>query len=134
MNIKTFLDDARLSIGDFCMNECNAYCCKKATLPLTKEEAYTLKPLIPKNKIIKDDTYHLDLLDGCPFLKESMCTIHKEQIKPQICTTYPIFETENQIKFSTACPAVQQNKFYGIIKQLLQSGYTLENPTTLSKK
>lgn len=128
-NINSFLDDARKSIGEFCMNECNAYCCRKGYLVLSERE---VKLMIkdfshPGLKKLEDGTYSFDLKTGCPQLSGSKCLVHKDPGRSPTCSKFPIFLRENKkVHFSSRCPAVKGNKFYGVIAELIQDGYKID--------
>jgi len=137
MNIQKIASEARNSISSYCMNECNAYCCRKGYLILSKEELILLvgnkrKELEDKEfiKILPNDKFSLNLgnhLGSCPQLKDSKCLIHKNPQRPSTCNSFPIFinEDKKEIRLSPRCFAVKENKLYPYIRQFLELGFKI---------
>lgn len=133
-NIEKLLTEARKSIGEYCINECGAYCCSKGFLVLSIDECKFMMSTEKENLIkkgylseLEDSTWAFELKGGCPQLKNSMCMIHKDSRRSPTCTRFPIFPRENKvIHFSSRCPAVRDNKFYGVIHELIRLGYTID--------
>jgi Fe-S-cluster containining protein len=135
MNIELLVDEARNSINTFCYEECNAYCCKKGYLILSKEET---KLMINKNKRqllkekslykMKDNRYAFNLdnkFGFCPRLIDNKCSIHKHPNRSSTCKKFPIFIIDKTIKVSTRCPAVKQGKLYPYIHKFIKMGYKI---------
>ncbi len=127
MDIQILANEARESISQFCMQECNAYCCTKGFLILSEEE---MKLMIGNKKVekdlfkkTKDDKYSLNLSLGCPSLENHKCLIHKEEKRSSTCKNFPIFINEKTIKISDRCPAKRNNLFYPYVHQFLKLGY-----------
>ena len=131
MDINGLANNARSSISNYCINECNAFCCRKGFLDISIKEA----DLITNNKINqfekskniikKEDTFALDLNKTCPSLINSKCTIHTNPRRPKMCQEFPIFVKEKEITFSQGCPAVRNKMFYPFETQFLELGYKL---------
>ena len=130
MDVENLLDEARASISDYCLNECRGYCCRKGYLRLSGEEAAFFFS-VTKVRVCRDALgEHIFYLgDGdrpCPFLDHDRCSIHTDDRRPLVCRQFPIFLRDGkQVRFSTRCPAVRENKFYGYMYQLRQRGYRI---------
>jgi Fe-S-cluster containining protein len=128
---------ARNSISEFCMNECEAYCCRKGYIIINEYQLNLIatkekKELLLKEEKIKElfvsGKFLVDFsnsLGGCPALDGTKCTIHKNPNRPNACKEFPIFIYGNQIKISPKCPAHQNNKFYPYIKEFEKLGFEL---------
>ena len=136
MDAKKIADAARDSIGDYCMNECHAYCCRKGYLQLTVKEAALIMTLPEKDlrdtetlKQIEDDTFLLELGDSkhpCPQLKGNGCSIHGNPERPESCRDFPLFfEEDNKVRLSQRCPAVRLGKLYPFVAELVAGGFEL---------
>jgi Fe-S-cluster containining protein len=133
MTIASIAEKARNSISDFCMTQCNAYCCRKGQLMLQsdevdavtqgKREELTRLKLLEKKE---DGRYFLNFegeVDGCPSLTDDFkCSIYTDQKRPQTCRDFPIFLKGNEAVFSHRCLAMKEGKFYPYIKQLKAIG------------
>ena len=124
MEIETLAKEARNSIGEFCMEECKSYCCRKGYLSLSKKEA----ALLSDNRI--DEWVKKRLLHklGKKYFK---CTVHKDPNRPKACQNYPIFIKGNKIRLSSRCLAVNADKLYPYISQFLKLGYKIEHSYSL---
>ena len=106
MNIQELVSQARNSIGEYCMNECNAYCCRKGYLVLSEKELDLLVgekrvELVSKGDIKEqeDGSFSLHLgnhLGACPRLDGAQCSIHKHPSRPKTCEKFPIFLDEEK--------------------------------------
>ena len=135
MDADKLIVEARNSISSFCINECNAYCCRKGYLTLSDSEMKLIvgdleEELIEKDilKSVKDGEWALFLgTPGlpCPRLKDSKCTIHDNPGRPSTCDQFPLFVLEGKnLRLSNRCLAVKQMKLYPYVKQLREMGYT----------
>jgi Fe-S-cluster containining protein len=131
---------ARKSIGQFCMEECKAYCCRKGFLVMTVRQAellssgdidsYVRKSVL---HLMENGSYSMDLnVMSCPRLADGVCTIHRHRNRPDACKQFPLFIDGNLIKLSPRCLAVKQGKLYPFIVQLLKMGYRLAEPDAYS--
>lgn len=138
MDAKQIADEARSSIGQYCMEECKAYCCRKGYLELTRKEAALLMNVAEDKvtdtetlKEIEDGCYLLDLGNEkipCPQLHLSSCRIHTNLNRPECCKDYPLFfEEENNIHVSQRCPAVRAGKLYPFIAELIKLGFVVDD-------
>lgn len=136
MEAEKIIEEARNSIGTFCMEECKSYCCRKGYLVLTQEQVSLVSNSMRKEledtkklKLIMGK-YSLDLSVTCPSLKDYKCSIHTHENRPQACKDFPLFIDKKWIKLSPRCLAVKMNKLYPYIHQLLKLGYrlALSNP------
>jgi len=113
---------ARDSLGEFCMNECNAYCCRKGYLILSEEE---LKLFEKDNiKTIDNKKYSLFLgnPNGCPNLDGVKCKIHRDPNRPSACKEFPIFIEGNKVRISKRCFGAKEGKLYPFIREFLMAG------------
>lgn len=137
MKIQELVSEARNSISEYCMNECNAYCCRKGYLLLTEKEldliAGDKRQELEDNEFIKkqdNNLFSLSLSNNtghCPRLEGSKCTIHKNPNKPSTCEKFPIFlnEEKKEIRLSPRCFAVKENKLYSYTHQFLKLGFKI---------
>ncbi|MFP4523330.1 MAG: hypothetical protein ACOCQQ_02690 [Candidatus Nanoarchaeia archaeon] len=138
MNIHQLADLARNSLFSYCMLECKGYCCRKGFLLLTEKELILLTA--DKRKSLQADGYicfiqeenvfSLNLANSfgsCPQLKDSKCMVHNNSNRPKTCSTFPIFvnEEKKEIRLSSRCYAIQENKLYPYIAQFKKLGFTL---------
>ena len=127
MNAEYIAQKARKAIGDFCFEECGAYCCRKGYLILQPKELLTVVNT-PSNlqheiKKLENGTYSLNLgCNGCPSLKDFKCLIHKKRLRPKVCKEFPIFVGKKCVKLSSRCLAVRQGKLYPFIKEWKKMG------------
>jgi len=136
-NIQQLANEARNHISEYCMTECNAYCCRKGYLILSSEEVDLLvgdkRSELEKNEFIKpqdDGLFSFSLSNDsghCPQLNGSKCMIHKNSSRPSTCSSYPIFinEEKKEIRLSPRCFAVRDNKLYLYVKKFLELGFKL---------
>lgn len=128
------LDNARDALGEFCINECNAYCCRKGYLVLTpKEMEITMqdkkKEFLKKRFLKKMSDGNFSLYfnpQGCPSLKNNLCRIHKNSLRSNTCSEFPISVTNNVIYISKRCLAGKTNFFYPFVSELISLGCKLE--------
>lgn len=135
MNEELLANEARTSISEYCFTECNAYCCRKGYILLSREEADLLThnktdELIEKEVIAIEEggEYVVDFSkQNCPSLKDNMCTIHKNPNRPKACKEFPLFIWPHKIiHISQRCPAVKENKLYPYLTQFKLMGYTID--------
>lgn len=122
------INSARDSLGGYCYNECNSYCCKKGTLNVKKSDVDRCQVL--KEHFIKiglNESNKFSLVLPCPALQNNLCSTY--ETRPQICRDFPIFVDHERkiITFSNKCPAVLENKFYPFIRQINALGYKVED-------
>lgn len=138
MDIQELATAARNSISDFCMHECQAYCCRKGYLVLSEEELELL--VLDKRaelesrediKVLSDNTFslHLGTLGSCSRLIDSKCSIHSNPGRPKTCTTFPVFvdEEKKEVRFSSRCFAVQENKLYAYSNAFVKRGFSINH-------
>jgi Fe-S-cluster containining protein len=134
---------ARNSIGKYCYSECNAYCCRKGFILLKTKEARLLSgrnnkglnELKESGILTKTEKgkYVLDLSEketGCPQLKESKCTIHKDPDRPTACKEFPLFVWKKKgkkiIHLSGRCPAITSGILYPYIAKFKGMGFGID--------
>jgi Fe-S-cluster containining protein len=132
MDAEILATKARKSINRFCFEECNAYCCRKGYLVLTKEESelVTQEKLIYllKNKIIKktDSERYALQINPCAALKDNKCMIHNNSDRPKVCNDFPLFLWANKIiHVSNRCLFVKQGLLYPYLAKFKIEGYKL---------
>ena len=128
--MEKLVNEARESIGQFCLEECNALCCRKGYLTLDDTNVNIVcenkQQSLDSGKLKKvGSSYHLDMNKGCVNLNGPYCRIHKNPKRPNVCKEFPLFIEGNKIKLSPACPAVRENKMYPYIAILLKNGFLL---------
>jgi Fe-S-cluster containining protein len=132
--INRIANQARNSIGNYCINECKSFCCRNGYLVI-RENSINLVTQGKKDEFIKkgnlkplkDGKYSLllgDHKEPCPSLdiKTFCCKIHKSKLRPKPCREFPMFIEEDIIKLSPRCPAIRENKLYPYIKKLMKLG------------
>ncbi|PIZ50806.1 hypothetical protein COY27_05815 [Candidatus Woesearchaeota archaeon CG_4_10_14_0_2_um_filter_33_13] len=134
---------ARNSIGQFCHDECGAYCCRKGYLVLSQKELDLLlnsqEALADELKLIKQQNNgNFSLFIGnsqfpCPRLDNMQCSIHKNKSRPQCCKDFPLFLKDDKFFLSPRCPAVKYGKFYKYETQFKKLGYTQVEPASFSE-
>ena len=122
-------EEARNSLGKYCMEECKAFCCRKGFLPLKESEVDIItlgkrEELLSKGVLKKNgDKYSLDMRKGCSAIKDNKCQVYDK--RPKICRDFPLFIEGKIIMASPGCPAVREGKLYPYIKRLLMEGFKL---------
>ena len=135
-NAEQLAIEARNFLGNYCFNECHAYCCRKGYLILTPKEADLLsnnnkKEMKEKQVLIsiQGGKYVLDLASkefGCPQLQEYKCNIHTNPKRPLACKEFPLFICgKKTIRLSRRCPAVRENSLYPYLTQFKLMGYEI---------
>lgn len=121
---------ARNSIGKFCYEECNAYCCRKGSIRITTEQASLItgskfKGYQNSGNLSKTNNgFELKLSGGCPALSGFKCSIHKNPKRPDICRDFPVFVEEDRIVISDRCYG--KDKLYPYISMFKKYGYKVE--------
>jgi hypothetical protein len=130
------LKQARNSIGEYCMNECKAKCCRKGKLVLFNENEVNFICQNEKQNCenlgiltkTKYNNYNYDLeKKRCPYLTDDFkCSKWKDPNRPKICKDFPLF-LSNEIYIITAdfCPAVKEGKLDKYLKQLKELGFKI---------
>lgn len=126
------MEEARHKVGDYCRDECSAYCCRKGYLVLDPEKVDKVTQG-KREEMLKDGSLkmldngrysmNMSFHDGCPSLKDFRCTIHPE--RPKTCADFPIFPRGKLIHLSLRCPAVRNNFFFIYEKKLVALGYEI---------
>ncbi len=115
---------ARRSISRFCYEECNAYCCRKGFLILSKEQLDLVTKNVAKDIVkVSPDEWSMKLSPACPCLIDNKCSIHDQEKRPKACCDYPLFLYEKTYRLSDGCLAVMRNKFYKFEIQMHKLGY-----------
>lgn len=133
MEAEIIADEARNAISSFCVDECQAYCCRKGYLILSAKEKDLLIGSLEDSFVQKEILKPLDFNEyalfmgspgqPCPKLDGSKCTIHTNLGRPETCRRFPVFIYGKKVRFSSRCLAVKQGKMYPFIKQFMAEGY-----------
>lgn len=133
-HILSIADTARNSISSYCINDCQAKCCKHGALLLQSEqELHTIienkkKQLLKKNilKVTEQGNYTLnfDKWGHCKNLsEENLCQIHKNPKRPRICGDFPLFVFKQYYSLATEfCPAAKAGLLDKYCKQIEELG------------
>ncbi len=131
--INQIISEARNSISDYCMNICEAKCCKFGKLVLFnkkeieficngKEEEFLKKKILEPSR---DGNYTFNHeLAGCPHLtKDNKCSNWNHPNRPRICSDFPLFLMQNKYLITAdICPAIKKNKFEKYFDKLKKYG------------
>lgn len=122
-------NEARKSISNYCMTECNSLCCRKGSITLSAKE---VKLIFGKNfidpkliEVISDTQTKLNLNFGCPAFIDNKCNIHNKRNRPTICKKFPLFIRGDRVILSHDCPAVEDNKFYPFLSKFKKMGFKI---------
>ena len=130
MDAFELVNEARSSIGTYCMNECKAQCCRRGFLPLLNKQQMDAVIGRKQNEFIKSKIItkknNISILDmnkhQCPKLTEDFkCGIYNNKERPQSCADYPLMLANNMLIAASNCPAVQNgllNKYFSELKKL----------------
>lgn len=135
MEAEKIADNARNALSKYCIEECSGYCCRKGYLILSEEEMElitndkqnllrvegSIRPLMGR----KYSVALTNSLGGCPSLKDSKCTIHKNSKRPLACKEFPIFIWNKQVRISKRCFGAKTGLLYPYIRQLIALGYEI---------
>lgn len=133
--VEKIVSEAMKNLSEFCVNECHAYCCRKGYLPLSEEEVTLLcqdkkEELFEKGFLKKEENgkYLLNFdnnFSGCPRLKNFLCSIHNNPLRPKTCKDFPIFILGKEVKISNRCPGKKRNKFFKFEIEIEKLGYKI---------
>jgi Fe-S-cluster containining protein len=127
MDVEIIAEEARKSIGKYCMEECSSLCCRKGNIDVTDKEMFLITGHHGSVACIKTNgKYLLCLENDCPRLKDHKCMIHSQKGRPDICKEFPVFVRGNNIIFSHDCPAVQSNKMYPFEHRFIKEGFHIK--------
>jgi len=142
LNLDECLQFARDRVSEYCINECNALCCKNGIYIQTIDPDEVRMLLKLDNSVkLKDfakEDERLDikrfgfvkkgynvLLDPCIYLEDRLCSIYNDVRKPKICSQYPIIKDKLTILLSSKCPAVKQLKIEDALENVTLIGYDI---------
>lgn len=144
MNIEAIAEEARKSIGSFCIDECKAFCCGKCYLVMEEdevdvvmqgrtaefEERGLLKRLASGKYSFNMGTYDV----ACPSLdlKTFKCKIHNHPKRPMTCRNFPLFIYGKNVMLSPRCLAVKLGMLYPFMARLKMEGYNIVKPEEYS--
>lgn len=129
--VDRIVNEARASLGHFCLEECKGYCCRKGYLALDNsnvdlvsqghKEEYLKTRLL---KLMSPGKYSISIVHDCPCLDHEtiLCRIYADKRRPKVCAEFPVLMHESTIIFSSRCLAVRENKLFGYMKELEMLG------------
>ena len=127
-------DEARNSIGNYCMTVCKALCCRKGLIYMRdKNEMQAVtgnkQNDLERTKILiaKDDGFVLDVgKQQCPQLTPDFkCAVYKNQNRPMACHHYPLYLYGEQVVAAPGCLAVQNKLLDPYLEKLEKLGYRI---------
>ncbi|MFT4310725.1 MAG: YkgJ family cysteine cluster protein [Candidatus Woesearchaeota archaeon] len=101
-------EQARTSLGPYCMSICQAKCCKFGQLVMNRHEAVPfLQKCTDKSKLTvhQNGTHYFNLAPACHNLQDSKCSIYTQ--RPQTCRDYPIYVRGNTVILASSCEGFQ---------------------------
>ncbi|MDP2925436.1 MAG: hypothetical protein Q8N99_03625 [Nanoarchaeota archaeon] len=116
-------------LEEFCMGSCNARCCKEGFLRLDEKGESHFINRNPQNIIDKKENIVIfSTHPRCPFLSDNnQCKIHKNKLKPVICSLYPIKVIGDKddvlVIFHPSCRAVYEGVLNENIRKIRALGY-----------
>lgn len=131
LDTDSLLDNARASLGSYCMTVCKAKCCNKGKLLLSQKEAIMLTKRLSHPQLTKrdDGCFDLSLAQGCPSLKGSACGVYSQ--RPKMCRDYPIFDRglndTRRIVFASSCEGNEIGLLQAYKEELLRRGLKVED-------
>lgn len=124
-------DEANKILGEHCINQCNALCCKRYSLVLSEKEMNAVvgdkeKALRVAGKLKPrmGGGYLLNIDGGCPALdKNNHCTVYKN--RPSVCRNAPfVFDEELKIvKVGCGCSAITSGILNPFFKRFEEAGW-----------
>jgi len=138
VNINRILYLARVSISDFCINDCKAKCCKVGKLILLNDDEINFMTngnvdMFLKNGVLcrtEQGNYTFNHSKfKCPFLKDdNTCSVWKDLRRPQVCKDFPLFFVQNKFIFTAdICPAIKNGMLNSYLKKLEKFGLKIIN-------
>ncbi len=122
----TIAQEARNSLGDFCIRECKAQCCQRGQLLLMTDNEVKAIVGSKKNDYLKCGiltpsrngffTYNSEIKTCKNLKKDFTCKIHLNTSRPLVCRDYPVFLVKDYVMFGKTCPAVEK----GMMKPFAQ--------------
>ena len=134
-DIHQLADQARNSLGSFCMQVCTAQCCRRGYLSLRKDEISTVTG--NREEQLRKEEQVIDTSDGrtllqldhgngpCPSLCENLCLIYRHGKRPQVCHDYPLFVFNKTVVVASDCLGVQQGRLDAALKEMEARGYRI---------
>ena len=115
MDIQTINISLQKKVSEYCLTSCPAKCCHIGKLLISKE-LVTAYNLLAKER--SDGYFEFLIENGCFFLRNNLCSIHKNPLKPKICSEYPFFIRGKTLFIASSCKAVQEGIFEEDLKDL----------------
>ena len=131
-NVLKIINEARNSLGPFCIEKCKSLCCKKGSLILfnnfeiimiagEKIEEYTKKRILsmtPSGNFL----YDLERAPCRHLGKDFYCKIWKEENRPRVCQDFPLFVKDNYVITGDLCPAIKEGILDVYLEKLKKLG------------
>ncbi|MDO8643146.1 MAG: YkgJ family cysteine cluster protein [Candidatus Woesearchaeota archaeon] len=124
-------DEANKILGERCIKQCGAFCCKNYSLILTEKEMKTVvgekeKELRANGKLKQrmGGGYLLNIDGGCPALdKNNRCTVYKN--RPSVCRNAPfVFDDDYKIvKVGCECGIAESDILVPFFEQFEKIGW-----------
>lgn len=128
-------EDARNSLGDYCINVCKAQCCQRGQLLLMNDKEVNAIVGNKKKKyeecgilaLTKNGfyTYNSEIKTCKNLKKDFTCKIHLDSSRPLVCRDYPVFLVKGNVMFGKTCPAVQEGKMKPFIERFKKIGVNI---------
>lgn len=126
MNPERLAAAARRSLGDFCREECKAFCCRKGHLTLTAQQLRRVAQghedeLKRADRLIPIGERFSLILDGdCPSLAGNRCSIYRS--RPKACREFPLWIRDGVVFVSPRCVGVKAGLLYPYVRRLRMLG------------
>ncbi|MBI5389454.1 YkgJ family cysteine cluster protein [Candidatus Woesearchaeota archaeon] len=132
MDAETIADEARSSIGWYCMSTCKALCCRKGIIRLQgKQEIAAVtqgkEEELRKERLLEDAGGEAAILHvgkrPCPSLtSDSKCSIYTNPHRPKGCANFPLYFYGNTLWAASFCPAVKTGLMDEHLKRIEELG------------
>lgn len=122
MNNDIEITTARNSLSNYCINICQAKCCRRGQLLLELKESLEI---YPHAKADDQGYVRVPLENGCPKLDTNFsCTIYEK--RPRTCREYPLYPKGKLLLVATSCEGVQKGKLDKHLQLLKKQGYQIK--------
>lgn len=132
---KVIAQEARNSLGNYCINTCGAKCCKSGFLALMNEKEVDIvvgkkkQEYLNKGLLIekegKSTLYNLEKGRCKNLTKKNLCGVHKDPNKPRLCDDFPLFLSRNYAIVASTCPGANEGLLDSYLDKLKKLGYKI---------
>jgi Fe-S-cluster containining protein len=136
MNIENLLDETRKKVSEFCMNSCDAECCKGRVIVLSENEARKLtkgsfEEFLDLNYMKKIDENYLlcfGLKGQCLLLEKNRCSVYEDEDRPLACKKHPLYlDEKGKVLFVDGmCKAVKSGFIDELFLKFRKEKYLIE--------